>query len=135
MKDHREFKTGATRDSDTGKLEYSNFIHPLNDYSFAKYMQTKQIIGGEYRKWDNWQKWIPFESLFESLVRHTEILKLLKKWYKVFEYKENWVVKLVVNPKEILLKAEEKTMENELNAIKFNSEAMKLQILTDNIVE
>jgi hypothetical protein len=41
---HREFDTGATRDTDNGKLEYSRYINPLADYSFAEYMKSKQVI-------------------------------------------------------------------------------------------
>lgn len=136
-KELRKFDTWATRDLDSGKLEYSNFIHPLCDYSYANYMRSKQIIGGEYRRWDNWQKWIPEESLFDSLIRHIETLKLLKKWFIVVETKKDWVVDWIVTNK---IKAEHldqidsfdvKDLETELNAIRFNAEALKLSILTN----
>lgn len=126
----REFNSWATRDTATGKLEYANYIHPLNDFSFANYMRGKQIIDGEYRRGDNWQKGIPPESLFDSLCRHIEILKLLYKWHRVYETKTNWVVELVVDwdvPHTDWY--ESKTIENELNAIRFNSEALKLSFL------
>lgn len=130
---HRTFDTGATRDSDTGKLEYSRYINPLADYSFAEYMKSKQIIGGEYRRGDNRQKWIPTESLFDSLVRHIEIVKLLRKWHNVIEAKFRWEVMLFIDkyPEEAYWyeNIDEKSMVNELNAIRFNSEALKLSIL------
>ena len=137
MNTHRTFETGATRDIDDGKLEYSRYINPLCDYSFAEYMKSKQIIWWEYRRWDNWQKWIPPESLFDSLVRHVEIVKLLYKWYNVIETKKDWHIELHI------LKQDEKMnldwydffdikyLEQELNAIRFNSEALKLNILNN----
>ena len=129
--DFRKFNSGATRDSSNGKLEYEWYINPLNDYSFAEYMKTKQIIWWEYRKWDNWQKWIPTSAIFPSLIRHIEILKLLYKWYKVYEYKVWEEVKLHVwdNPPELV---EQKNIIQELNAIRFNTEAMKLNYLLNN---
>lgn len=132
----RTFDTGATRDNNNGKLEYSNFIHPLADYSFAEYMKSKQIIWGEYRRWDNWQKGIPEESLYESLIRHIETLKLLKKWYKVvelsYENNTNWIVtegNIEWEKYTPWAKIDVKDIETELNAIRFNSEAMKLYYL------
>ena len=128
---HRTFDTGATRDSDQWKLEYSRYIHPLADYSFARYMQSKQIIWGEYRRGDNWQKKIPEESLFDSLVRHIEILKLLKKWHRVDEIKnEDWTTDLLLDlESNDWICWDRKTIEGELNAIRFNSEALKLYYL------
>ena len=130
---HRIFDSWATRDSDTGKLEYSRYINPLADYSFAEYMKSKQTIGGEYRRGDNRQKWIPPESLFDSLIRHIEIVKLLRKWHTVTEIKKDWVISLYVDsPEKIPYEYEtydKKYMVQELNAIRFNSEALKLSIL------
>ena len=148
MSEKRTFSTWANRDIANWKLEYSNYIHPLNDYSFAEYMKSKQIIWWEYRRGDNWQKWLPYNSLFESLIRHVEILKLLYKWYHVFEYKLDWEVGLFVSngyddyvtgltaceQDERYTDIQEKSIESELNAIRFNSEAMKLQHITGNIV-
>ena len=137
----RKFDTWATRDSWQGKLEYSNYINPLCDFSFAEYMKSKQIIWWEYRSWDNWQKWIPYKSLFEWLVRHTEILKLLYAWHHVVEHKFKWDTNLQVlrnssevdwfilslHWKEGVSDIQIKTIETELNAIRFNGEGMKLQ--------
>ena len=148
MSEKRTFSTWANRDIANWKLEYSNYIHPLNDYSFAEYMKSKQIIWWEYRRGDNWQKWLPYNSLFESLIRHVEILKLLYNWYHVFEYKLDWEVGLFVSngyddyvtgltaceQDERYTDIQEKSIESELNAIRFNSEAMKLQHITGNIV-
>lgn len=148
MTEKRQFSTWANRDIATWKLEYSNYIHPLNDYSFAEYMKSKQIIWWEYRRGDNWTKWIPYDSLFESLVRHVELLKLLYKWYNILEYKLNWEVGLYIEEDDdvfenIAMAYEQsehhsdiqyKSIESELNAIRFNWEAMKLQHITKNII-
>lgn len=137
MTDHRTFDTGATRDIDDWKLEYSRYIHPLADYSFAEYMKSKQIIWWEYRRWDNWQKWIPPESLFDSLIRHIEIVKLLYKGYNIIEVSKDWKIDLIVENKltEINLdmydRFDIKNLEQELNAVRFNSEALKLNIIKD----
>lgn len=124
----RKFEWGACRDGNAGKLEYGGYINPLCDYSFATYMQSKQIIWGEYRAWDNRQLWdgIPPESLYDSLVRHMEVLKLLVKGHRVWEWKDpDGVTHLDVSDHPLIFK-EEKTIINELNAIRFNSEALKL---------
>ena len=132
---HREFNTGATRDTNKWKLQYSKYIHPLADYSFAEYMKSKQVIWWEHREGDNRQKGIPEESLFDSLVRHIEILKLLKKWHQVKEIKHlDWKIDLIIDEevpsndkwKIVVLECENKTIEGELNAIRFNGEALKL---------
>ena len=140
METFRKFDTWASRDLANGKLERSNYSHPLCDYSFANYMKSKQIIGGEYRRWDNWQKWMPSDVLFESLIRHTNELRLLYKWYRLFETKTDWVIDMIILPKNTVFNedefdfCEEKTIEMVLNAIKFNSEALKLNVLSDNYI-
>lgn len=128
----RKFTTWANRDTANGKLEYSNYINPLNDYSFAKYMCSKQIIGWEYRKGNNRQKGIPYDSLFESLCRHIEVLKLLYSWHSVIEVNGDWVISLLIDT---VCEWDHKTIESELNAIRFNSEAMKLQTITWDIIK
>lgn len=130
METVRKFEWGSCRDGNAGKLEYGWYINPLCDYSFATYMQSKQIIGGEYRAWDNRQlgDGIPPESLYDSLVRHMEVLKLLIKWNNVYERKDgDWVTHLDVDAETpFACNVEQKTIINELNAIRFNSEALKL---------
>lgn len=140
MQTFRTFDSWASRDLATWKLEWQNYSHPLNDYSFANYMKSKQIIGGEYRRWDNRQKWLWRNSLFESLVRHIEVLKLLYKWFRVFETKTDGVIDLIVLQKWQIFDedsfdfCEEKIIENELNAIRFNGEWLKLDYLSDNYI-
>ena len=136
----RTFDTWANRDTADWKLEYCKYINPLCDYSFSVYMNSKQIIDWEKRDGDNRQKWIPSDSLFDSLTRHIEILKLLSNWYDVYEVKKDQVVRLIVREssskigiiEESFDFVEKKDIITELNAIRFNSEALKLYYLTNN---
>jgi len=123
----REFETGASRDTSQGKLQTCKYSHPLCDYSFNTYMLSKQFINWEWREWDNRQKWIPPESLFESLCRHVEELKLLTYGYRVYEERNNWVVTTVLN--DPIWEYIEKDVIETLNAIRFNTEALKLHYL------
>jgi len=70
----RMFETGATRDSDNGKLDYEGFIAPAVWQSFAEYMHRCRLrnipLGQEVRSSDNWQKGIPQDQYMKSLVRH-----------------------------------------------------------------
>lgn len=92
-------------------------------------MLSKQFINWEWREWNNWQKWLPPECLFESLCRHVEELKLLTYWYNVYEERNDWVVTTVLNnPKWEYV---EKDFIETLNAIRFNTEALKLYYLKE----
>lgn len=70
----RQFKTGATRDTDTSKIDPEGAISPLVVRRFAQYMrecQTRNVPPGQtVRASDNWQKGIPFDSYAKSLARH-----------------------------------------------------------------
>jgi hypothetical protein len=67
----REFDTGATRDTDEGKLDYEGFLHPEVLYVFAKYMHKNRIqADGQLRDSDNWQKGIPKDAYMKSAWRH-----------------------------------------------------------------
>jgi hypothetical protein len=120
----------AFRDIRTWKLEVSNYVHPLSDYSYFQYMKSKQTINWEFRRWDNRQWGLWEDSLFESLCRHIETIKLLKKWYHVYEVKKDWVCDILVYTQEKDIIGydfvEKKNMIDELNACRFNSEWLKL---------
>jgi hypothetical protein len=67
----RCFQTGATRDSDDGKLDFEGFISPRVLYRFAEYMHRHRYqADGAVRASDNWQKGIPSEAYIKSLARH-----------------------------------------------------------------
>lgn len=67
----RTFETGATRDSEDGKLDYEGFLSPCALEAFAKYMHRHRIQSdGRLRDSDNWQKGIPRNVLMKSAWRH-----------------------------------------------------------------
>lgn len=67
----REFETGATRDTDEGKLDYEGFLAPAVLERYAQYMHRhRQQSDGTFRASDNWQKGMPQEQYLKSLIRH-----------------------------------------------------------------
>lgn len=74
----REFVTGASRDSDEGKLDYEGFISPLVEKRYAEYMHKNRIMSdGSLRSSDNWQRGLPVEQTMKSLCRHFQDLRLI----------------------------------------------------------
>jgi hypothetical protein len=67
----RKFDTGATRDTDSGKLKIEGFIDPLVDLRYSQYMHLhRKQSDGQMREPDNWQKGIPRAVYADSLIRH-----------------------------------------------------------------
>lgn len=67
----RTFETGATRDTDEGKLDYEGFISPRVLQGFAEYMHKHRFQSdGDMRDSDNWQKGMPYEEYLKSALRH-----------------------------------------------------------------
>jgi hypothetical protein len=67
----RTFDTGATRDTDAGKLDFEGVLSPYAIEAFAEYMNKHRVQSdGTIRASDNWQKGIPIESFMKSLWRH-----------------------------------------------------------------
>ena len=67
----REFETGATRDTDEGKLDFDGFLSPLVIQRYAEYMhENRKQSDGNLRDSDNWQKGIPAEAYMKSGWRH-----------------------------------------------------------------
>lgn len=67
----RTFETGATRDTDEGKLDYEGFLSPFVLERFAEYMAKHQVqADGQLRTSDNWQKGIPLDAYMKSGFRH-----------------------------------------------------------------
>lgn len=67
----REFETGATRDTDQGKLDYEGFLSPLVIERYARYMHKNRYkSNGNVRDGDNWQHGIPKDVYMKSLWRH-----------------------------------------------------------------
>lgn len=67
----RQFETGATRDTDAGKLDYEGFLSPLVLKRYAEYMHKNRVqADGTLRDSDNWQKGIPIAQYMKSMWRH-----------------------------------------------------------------
>jgi len=67
----RTFNTGATRNSEEGKLDYEGFLSPLVIERFGEYMhEHRKQEDGSLRDSDNWQKGIPFTAYMKSAWRH-----------------------------------------------------------------
>jgi hypothetical protein len=67
----REFTTGATRDTDEGKLDFEGFLSPTVLQRYAEYMHENRLqADGKLRDSDNWQKGIPMDAYVKSGWRH-----------------------------------------------------------------
>lgn len=67
----RNFESGATRDSEEGKLDIEGFLSPLVLLRFSEYMHWhRKQADGKLRDADNWQKGIPEDAYMKSLTRH-----------------------------------------------------------------
>lgn len=112
----RQFKTGATRDVDTDKLDYEGFISPLVDRRYAEYMHQCRLrnipLGQTIRASDNWQKGIPKETYAKSLVRHVNEFRLIHDGFEAFDEKGNLLA-----------------LEDVLCAIRFNADGYLFEIL------
>ena len=67
----RKFETGATRDTEEGKIDYEGFLSPKVLWRFGQYMYNHQVqADGKLRASDNWQKGIPHNVYMKSAWRH-----------------------------------------------------------------
>jgi hypothetical protein len=67
----RTFSSGATRDSEEGKLDPEGFLSPLVIQAYCEYMHRHRIQpDGQLRPSDNWQQGIPKEAYMKSGWRH-----------------------------------------------------------------
>ena len=68
----RTFESGATRNSEEGKLDYEGFLSPLVLHRCAEYLNGHRLLeDGTTRDSDNWQKGMPRRQYMKSLIRHT----------------------------------------------------------------
>ena len=83
MAEIRKFETGATRDTDFGKLKVEGFIDPLVDQRYCEYMHAhRKQSDGSLRLADNWQLGISLDAYADSLVRHMLDFRLIYDGYK-----------------------------------------------------
>lgn len=67
----RKFGTGATRDTNDGKLDYEGFLSPAALERYAQYMHQHRLQSdGTLRDSDNWQKGMPRDVYMKSAWRH-----------------------------------------------------------------
>lgn len=109
----RTFDTGATRDSDEGKLELWGFNSAAVEKRYGEYMHTHRVqADGKLRASDNWKKGIPLSAYKHSLSRHLNDLRLLLEGYPEM--------------------ADETDLEVVLCAVKFNVDGMLFETLKAN---
>ena len=67
----REFNTGATRDTDQGKLDYTKGLSPIVLKRYMEYLSKhRKQADGKLRDFDNWKKGIPQDVYLASRMRH-----------------------------------------------------------------
>jgi hypothetical protein len=67
----RVFETGASRDTDEGKLDYEAALSPEVLRAFAIFMEfNRHMKDGSVRDADNWQKGMPLDTFMKSGSRH-----------------------------------------------------------------
>jgi hypothetical protein len=108
----RQFNTGATRDIDTGKLDYEGFFNPLVMERFAQYMNKhRKQSDGNLRDSDNWQKLFGekhYDVCMKSAFRH------FMDWWKQHRGLTG-----------------QDTLEDSICALIFNAQAYLFKILKD----
>lgn len=102
----RAFDTGATRDTNTNKLDYYRFNNALVDKVYAEYMHKhRKQSDGSLRSGDNWQNGWDKHTSMESMTRHVQDIKLHLTGYQK-EATENLVDSIcatIFNAKALLL--------------------------------
>lgn len=112
----RVFLSGAIRNNVNGKLDYSGFLDPAVENSFAQYMNKyRKMEDGTYRNSNDWKKGIPNQVLMESLYRHFIDVHLLHEGYEVIDES-----------------GEKVTLQDCLNGVKFNINAYILNIIKES---
>jgi hypothetical protein len=116
--DHRQFKSGANRDSDLGKLDYEGFLSPLVLERYAQYLNDhRKLPDGTLRDSDNWQKGIPFEVYIKSGLRHVFDVWAAHRGYPIFDPKTEEPIDI----------------EDAICAVLFNFQGYLLELLHDRI--
>ena len=78
----RVFATGATRDTDEGKLSYSKGLSFPVLRRYLQYLgKHRTLSDGSQRDWDNWKKGIDSEVYRDSLTRHVADVNIVADGY------------------------------------------------------
>lgn len=82
----RTFDSGATRDTDEGKLNYIKALSPTVLQKYVSYLDKHRIQpDGVKRDWNNWKQGIDRQTYIESLSRHVMAVWLLHDGYPAFD--------------------------------------------------
>lgn len=112
----RKFDSGATRDDNSGKLNFEGCLNPRVLWAFAEYMQQHSVqADGTWRPADNWQHGWSRDVSIESLMRHVFDLWLLHRGYQMARPEDGHVP----------------TMDSALGGILFGVQAYWLQWLRE----
>ena len=78
----RTFDTGASRNSDEGRLDYEAFLSPLVLKKYAEYLHKHRYLeDGTIRDGDNWQRGMPIGEYMKSKFRHfMDIWHWIRGW-------------------------------------------------------
>jgi hypothetical protein len=100
----RTFESGATRNLDTSKLDFSGFFNPIVLERYAEYMHKNRFLeDGSMRASDNWQKGIPRSSCIQSAWRHFHDWWLADRGYQSRDTIEEAICGLMFNAQAYLL--------------------------------
>jgi len=82
----RTFKSGATRGTEKGKLDFEGFFSPLAVFTYAEYLDKHRLQpDGSYRGSDNWQNGMDLDVYAKSEWRHHFIFWAIHRGYVVYE--------------------------------------------------
>ena len=103
----REFESGATRDTDEGKLKYHGFLCPAVERRYAEYMHKHRFkADGKMREPDNWKNLFGddhYDVCIDSLHRHFMELWLVHEGYDGEDIEES-ICAMMFNLKAYLYK-------------------------------
>ena len=106
----RTFETGATRDTDHGKLDYEGFLSPVVLTRYAEYLNKHRIQSdGKLRDSDNWQKLFGEKHeqvCMKSAWRHFMAVWKCHRGYKCDESIEDSICAVIFNMMAYLYKIE-----------------------------
>ncbi len=94
----RKFKSGASRNSEKGKLDFEGFFSPIVLESRAKYMDKhRHLEDGTLRNSDDWQQGMPLPVYMKSMWRHFFAVWKMHRGYSHAETIEDSLIGLMFN--------------------------------------
>ena len=78
----RQYSSGATRDTDVGKLSYVKALSPIVLQRYVQYLDAhRKQSDGSMREFDNWKNGIPEDTYLDGIGRHFVAAWLLAQGY------------------------------------------------------